>query len=255
MIGYRELASTSPEFGAAYRVIASEMAPEFLEPEDYIRARFRAQEHLAAEKNGRYRAPEGYRVHMLAAIDDDTPGVVGAVYGSFIPRIGVEVRGFGLVSYLAVTLDRRGMGVGRRLLEEFLKAIQEDASNQTDKAAFALVFEIEKHDKTDMERLVKKLGGYPLDIDFYQPSVREGRGEQQMNLWLLSLEHRLEPPREARQVQYPAEFIHRMVKSLFVYEYPGPTREGFRDDSKPYRALVRSLEGRTEVGFKPDVPS
>ena len=252
MISYREVAGTSPEFDAAYQVIASEMDPEFLEPEDDVRTRFQIQEHGQTEEESRFQPTEGYRVHMIAAVDDDECLVVGAVCGSFIPRIGAEARGFGLVSYLAVTLDRRGKGVGRRLLEEFLRVVQEDASSHTNRAAFALVFEIERQDKTDIERLVKKLGGYPLDIDFYQPSVRKGYDEQRMNLWLLPLEHEVRTPQEARRVRYPAEFIHRMVTSLFVYEYRGPTKERFRNDRKPYLALVRSLEGRAEVGFRLD---
>lgn len=252
MISYREVSGASPELGAAYQVIASEMDPEFLEPEECVRARFHEQEHLAEEETRRDRVPEGYRVHMFAALDEDTHAVVGAVYGSFIPRIGTEIRGFGLVSYLAVAHEYRGMGIARRLLEHFLDAIRADASHHTGQAAFALLFEIEKHGKSDMERLVRRLGGHPLDIDFYQPSVREGCREQQMNLWLLPLERQIGSPREAQQLKYPAEFIHRLVTSLFVYEYPGPAEDVFRQDSTPYRALMRSLEGRVEVDFSVD---
>ncbi len=52
----------------------------------------------------------------------------------------------------------------------------------TGKPTVGLLFEIEDEGKEPIEHLVLKMGGYPLDIDYYQPSVREGCDEQPMNL-------------------------------------------------------------------------
>jgi hypothetical protein len=187
---------------------------------------------------------------MIVAIDDQRSQVVGAVYGNFIPKIGMENRGFALVSYVAVHSEYRRKYIGRELLMEVTRAIQEDARSTTGRSVFCLLFEIEDKGKLEIEHLAQKLGAYPLDIDYYQPSVREGCEEQAMNLWLLPLDQPVRSVEEATQITFPAGDIHEMVKSLFIYEYPGPKKQGFDFGSVPYQALVRSLNNRSVVGFR-----
>src|SRR3990172_6742659 len=118
MITYLELNSKSPEFGDAYTVISMDIEPEFVEPEDYVRERFRIQEEGAKTAEERRMIPEGYRIHMIAAKEDKTNKVVGAIYTNFIPKIGNEKTGFALASYLAVLPEYRRQGIGKRLVEE-----------------------------------------------------------------------------------------------------------------------------------------
>jgi GNAT superfamily N-acetyltransferase len=250
MIVYRKLNAKSPEFHEAYEIILQGIDPEFVETEEYLRERFRIQEQGAGTAVERRMMPEGFRIHMIVAIDDQRSQVVGAVYGNFIPKIGMENRGFALVTYVAVRSEYRRRNIGRELLTELTRNIHEDARSTTGRSAFCLLFEIEDEGKREIEHLAQKLGAYPLDIDYYQPSVREGCEEQAMNLWLLPLDQPVRSVEEAKQITFPAGDIHEMVKSLFIYEYPGPRKQGFDFGSVPYQALVRSLNNRSVVGFR-----
>jgi GNAT superfamily N-acetyltransferase len=249
MIVYSELKSDSLEFHEAYAVISMDIEPEFVEPEEYVRERFRVQEQGAKTDEERRMIPEGYCIHMIAAKEDKTNKVVGAIYTNFIPKIGSENTGFALVSYLAVLPEYRRGGIGTRLVEEVIKPNHADSLRITGKPAVGLLFEIEDEGKEEIAGLVRKMGGQPLDIDYYQPSVREGSDEQPMNLWLLPLDKPIKSNEEAKVIKHPAAWIHDMVKSLFVYEYPGPDRSGFKETSKAYQALVSSLKGRNNGGL------
>ncbi len=194
--------------------------------------------------------PEGYRIHMIAALDNKARKVAGAIYSNFIPRIGSENLGFSLITYIAVRPEYRRQGIAMRLADEAIKAAHADSMRAIGKRAVGLLFEIENEGKAPVERLVQKLGGHPLDIDYYQPPVREGCSEQPMNLWLMPFDQPVHSWEEARKKKYPVEFIHDMVKSLFLYEYPGPDRSGFKEDSKPYQRLLCSVKNRRFIGFK-----
>lgn len=171
-------------------------------------------------------------------------------YQYFIPKIGGLNSGFALIGFLSVVPDYRRQGVGQKLVEEISQAVHQDSKKVTGDPAVGILFEIEDEGKEPIERLVLKMGGYPLDIDYYQPSVREGSDEQPMNLWFIPFEQPVRSIEEARQRTYPAAYIHDMVKSLFIYEYPGQDRAGFKESSKAYQALMASLKGRALVGFK-----
>ncbi len=250
-IQYVNLTHQSPEFDAAYDVISLDIDPEFVEPKLYIRERFRIQEEGAKTDDERRMVPEGYRIRAIAAKDKRTNKVVGAILSDFVPKIGKENRGFALIGYVSVLPDFRRREIGTQLIEEITKRTHDDALKISGKLAVGLLFEIEDEGKEPIERLVRKMGGYPLDIDYYQPSVRAGYDEQQMNLWLFPFDQPIRSPEEAKKKTYPTEYIHDMVKSLFIYEYPGQDRSGFKETSKAYQALIQSLRGRTVVGFKP----
>ena len=250
MITYLELNSKSSEFHEAYEVIGLDIDPEFVEPEDYVRERFRIQEQGAKTRDERRMVPGGYRIHMIASKDDQTGRIVGAIYTNFIPKIGDENRVFALVSYLAVLPEYRRQGIATQLVEAAIKPNHADALRITGKPAASLLFEIEDEGKEPIEGLVRKIGGYPLDIDYYQPTVREGCDEQPMNLWFLPFDQPVRSPEEAKSRTYPVAIIHNMVKSLFIYEYPGLDRSGFKETSKAYQTLVASLKGRQTVGFR-----
>jgi len=252
MITYLELGSKSPEFHESYEVIGLDIDPEFVEPEDYVRERFRIQEEGAKTEDERRLIPNGYRIHMIAAKDDQAGKIAGAIYTNFIPKIGDENRGFALVSYLAVLPDYRRQGIATQLIESAIKPNHADALRITGKPAVGLLFEIENEGKEPIEELVRKMGGWPLDIDYYQPSVREGCDEQPMNLWFMTFDQEITSLEEAKAKNYPVSFIHNMVKSLFIYEYPGQDRAGFKETSKAYQELIRSIGNRTVIGFKLD---
>ena len=78
----------------------------------------------------------------------------------------------------------------------------------------------------------------------------KGCDEQPMNLWLMPFDQHIESMREAKARKYPVAYIHDMVKSLFIYEYPGPDRSGFKETSTAYHPLIASLKGIAFVGFK-----
>jgi GNAT superfamily N-acetyltransferase len=250
LITYLELNSKSPEFHEAYEVICLDIAPEFVEPEDYIRERFRIQERGAKTEDERRMVPDGYWMRLLVAKDTQTNKIVGAITSNFIPKIGKINSGFALIGFLAVRQDYRRQGMGQRLVEEISKIVDRDSIEVTGKRAVGLLFEIEDEGKEPIEKLVLKKGGYPLDIDYYQPSVREGCNEQPMNLWLIPFDQPVKSPEDAKSRKYPVTFIHDMVRSLFIYEYPGSDRTGFKETSKAYLALVSSLKGKAAVGFR-----
>lgn len=252
MIKYCELSSTSPGFHDAYDVIGLDIDPEFVEPEEYVRERFRIQADGAKTEDERRMVPEGYRIHLIMAKDDQTNKVVGAIYTNLIPKTGAQKQGFALVSYLSVVPQYRRQGIASGLIEQAIKPNHADALKITGKPAACLLFEIEHEGKEAIQGLVRKMGGYPLDIDYYQPSVREGCDEQPMNLWLLPLNHPIRTREEAKSSSYSVGYIHDMVKSLFVYEYPGQDRSGFKESNKAYQAFIRSLGNRSEIGFKLD---
>ncbi len=245
-----KLNSRSPEFHEAYEVISFDIAPEFVEPEDAIHERLRIQDEGARTEKEKRTIPEGYRVHMTAAKDGKTHRLAGAVYSTFIPKIGSRNLGFSLVTYISVRREYRRQGIATDLVKNAAAHAYADALRITGKHAVGLLFEIDDEGKTAAEGLVQKMGGYPLDIDYWQPPVREGCSEQPMNLWMVPLDQTIRSRVEADEMKYPAGYIHDMVRSLFQYEYPGPDRTGFQENSKPYQALLHSLENRRLIGFK-----
>jgi GNAT superfamily N-acetyltransferase len=255
MTSYYELNSKSPEFSEAYALIMMDIDPEFVEPEEYIRSRFRVQENGAKTDDERRMIPEGYSIRMIVGKDDQNGKIAGVILTNFVPKIGKEWQGFALVGYLAVLPEYRRKGIATRLVDEAKVVADKDSIKVSGKPTFGFLFEIEDEEKDEVEQLVLKLGGYPLEIDYYQPSVREGYPDQPMNLWLLPFSS-IKSLDMARNRQYATQFIHDMVKSLFVYEYPGQDKSGFKEDSKANYALVLSTQGRASISFMWDkIPS
>lgn len=177
--------------------------------------------------------------------------MAGVIYGSHVPNASLDDRGVGFVCYIVVDARYRRRGVARKLVEALQKAVNDDAYKLTGKPPVGMLFEIEFDEHAAIKNLVTSLGGYPLDIVYYQPSVREGCAAQQMGLWFMP--YALYAP-DAQRAYFPTVFIHKMVRALFVNAHSGYGGKGFDMQSLPYQALTKSLLGRTKIALKTTHP-
>lgn len=246
-IEFCALTHNSPEFDAAYNVIAYDIAPEFLETKEFLRNRLRVRDEGAKSIQENTLLQEGYSLHLIAAKKDSK--VVGAIYGHLIALKNAANRGIGFVTYISVLPDYRKCGIGAKLVEELKNHIDRDAIRTTGRPIVGMVFEIEDDGKEAIKGLVRKHQGWPLDIVYFQPALRAGYQPEQMRLWLQSFEPGITTVEEASRTRFRAEFVTAIVRNMLVMEYVGPEMKGFDLSSKPYTAFLDSIDGRNEIGF------
>jgi len=246
-IDFVEICHDSPDFNAAYDVIAYDISPEYLETREFLKNRLRVRDEGPKSTQDKILLQDGYSLHLLAAKQKDK--VVGAIYGHLISLRDKEHRGIGFVTYISVLPEYQRNGVGTQLVEELKGHVDKDAIRITGKPVVGMVFEIEDEGKEAIKGLVHKQYGWPLDIIYYQPALRTGYQPEQMRLWLQSFEPRITSVEDAARTKFPAEFVTSLVRNMLVMEYVGPEMRGFDLSSKPYTAFLDSIKDRKEIGF------
>jgi len=242
-----ELTHESPEFDAAYDVIAYDISPEFLETKEFLKYRLRVRDKGPKSTQDKILLQDGYTLHLIAAVQNGK--VVGSLYGHLIAKIGPENRGIGFVTYITVHPEQRRQGIGTRLIDAFRKRANEDAHLITGRQIIGLVFEIEEEGKEAIKDCVSKIHALPLDIVYYQPALRQGYEPEQMNLWYLSCEPELTTEAAAKTFKLPSAIVTSIVRNMLVMEYVGPEMKGFDLTSKSYTEFIKSVGNRQEIGF------
>jgi hypothetical protein len=135
-----------------------------------------------------------------------------------------------------------------------------------------MVYEIESDGKEEIKGLVRKTNGWPLDIHYYQPAVRNTASAEsnhnlgpvparsaparrrnenacyRMQLWFQPLDPTVFSVEKAAAPVYPVKFIRSMVLNLLSMEYVGPEMNGFDPSSEACAGFLRSLRQRKEIG-------
>jgi ribosomal protein S18 acetylase RimI-like enzyme len=244
---FAELSHQSPEFDAAYNVFSRDIPSEFLEEKEFSRNRLRVRDEGPKSDHEKILVQDGYTLHLIAAKQGEN--VIGAIYGHLMSKIGEENRGVGFVTYISVLKNYRRQGIGSLLVDRLRKSIEQDSLRMTGKPIVGMVYEIETEGKEEIKSLVRKSHGYPLDITYYQPGLRQITEAEPMHLWFYPLDPLISDRKETCDVKYPVEFVRSMVLNLFTMEYVGPELRGFDLNSKPYTEFTKSLVGRTGIGY------
>lgn len=239
-----DLNHSSPELDAAYGVISRDISPEYLETAEFLKNRLAVRDKGARSDRERILVQDGYTLHLIAAKEGKK--IVGAIYGHLISKIGIENRGIGFVTYIAVLPEYRRQGIGTRLIQQLAERVNADTQPITGKPIMGMVFEIEENGKEEIKGAVSKLGARPLDIIYFQPALRKGYEPGQMHLWFQPLPPL--PPEAMADFKLPASLVTDMVRNMLVMEYVGPEMKGFDLASKPYQAFLDSVKGRKEIG-------
>lgn len=133
---------------------------------------------------GRGNPPNGWRKHLLLAApkgrESDPDALAGYVYGALLPGYG------GYLCYVGVAERARRLGVGRRLYEEFFRAMRADADELDEPPPF-VIWESHRpgpgappHERdvwNARTRLFDRVGGLWVDgIDFLSPNFDDHDG-------------------------------------------------------------------------------
>lgn len=246
IIHYIDLKHDSREFDAAYEVVSQDIAPEYLETAEFLKHRLRVRDKGPLTEQEKILVQDGYTLHLIAAKARNK--IIGAVYGHLISKIGPGNRGACFVTYLAVRQEHRRQGLGTTLIDCLRERVEADSRRITGKPLIGMVFEIEKEGKEAIKGTVMSLGAQPLDIVYFQPALRRGYEPEPMDLWFQPLPMLSSEADE--EFTLPVSEVTDMVRNMLVMEYVGPEMKGFDLESRPHKAFLDSVRGRTSVGVK-----
>lgn len=241
------MSSSSHEYEAVYDILAQDIPATCLEEPDFLRNRLRVRDNGPRNDKEKILLQDGYTLHLLAASEDGK--VTGAIYGHLISGIGIENRGVGFVTYVAVERSQRRSGIGALLLSELRRRLEHDAVEATRKPLVGMTYEIEFGNRKEIKAYLHKQGGFPLDITYYQPPVRRNTSAERIQLWLQPFDPPIYTAEQARHTTYPAAFVVSMVTNLLAMEYVGPDLNGLDPNSVSYTEFHKSIGARAQIGF------
>jgi len=217
----REIHATqAPAFRAAHRLLTrvfprAEMLPR------------RAWVQVLAERDAGVWTDLNW--HLFAA--ERGARTVGAATGTYLGHVNV-----GLVGYVALAASVRSQGVGPRLRWALRLAFERDARRLRGSALRAVIGEVAPENPW-LRRLVAQ-GAIPLDVPYYQPSVRPGHPAVPLVLYY--------QPMVAPRSSLPAAEVRRLLYAIW--------RRAYRVDrplTQPaFRKMLRSLAGRERIGSR-----
>lgn len=242
-----DLSYSSPEFDTGYDLLAQEIPAEFLEERGFLRNRLRVRDEGPKTDQERILVQHGYTLHLLAALADAE--VVGTIYGHLVSHIGPENCSVGYVTYVAVPASQRRKGIGAFLVTALRRRIERDAMAMTGKPAIGMLYEIEEHGREEIKAYLRRQGGWPLDVVYFQPGLRRHALPERMQLWLRPFDRPPMSAEQARRLSYPADFIVSMVTTLLTMEFVGQELEGFDLHSPAYTEFLQSVGTRRTIGF------
>lgn len=213
--------SADPAFRRAYRLLARVFPPAELVSRRDWRAVMR--EHEAGVWTD-------LAWHLVVA--ERGSALLGAATGSYLGSVNV-----GLIGYIAVANADRSRGLGPRLRRRLTEAFARDARRITSRPLAALVGEVES-DNPWLRHLVRRQGVIPLDIPYYQPSLRGRRPPVALVLYYQPLAR----PRRS----LPSGEVRRLLYALWRRPYRVPRPLG----RPAFRRMLRALEGRRQVGAR-----
>jgi hypothetical protein len=155
----------------------------------------------------------------------------------------------GYVTYVAVPASQRRKGIGAFLVTALRRRIERDAMAMTGKPAIGMLYEIEEHGREEIKAYLRRQGGWPLDVVYFQPGLRRHALPERMQLWLRPFDRPPMSAEQARRLSYPADFIVSMVTTLLTMEFVGQELEGFDLHSPAYTEFLQSVGTRRTIGF------
>jgi GNAT superfamily N-acetyltransferase len=166
--------------------------------------------------------------HLIIAERDGE--LLGAASGSYLGNVNV-----GIVGYLAVRADGRGLGLGPRLRRHLQRAFEQDARRILGRPLDAIVGEV-RVDNPWLRTLVRRDGAIALDFEYHQPALGRGRDAVPLVLYYQPLAK----PRRA----IPAAELKRLLYTMWRRPY----RIGRPLSRATFRKMLKGLEGRTRIG-------
>lgn len=168
------------------------------------------------------------RWHLLIA--EDRGEVIGVASGTYLGNINV-----GLVGYLAVSPQARGLGVGPKLRARLRTRFRQDARAIRGLQLEAVVGEV-RRDNPWLRALIRSEKVLALDFKYFQPRLRPGERPVALVLYYEGV---------ARQRQRLATAtIRKILYSVWrrIYRVRRPLFQ------PAFRRMLRDLEGRKSVG-------
>jgi GNAT superfamily N-acetyltransferase len=166
--------------------------------------------------------------HVFVATRGDD--VLGVATGTYLGNVNI-----GVIGYLAVHPEARGLGLGPRLRARLRTAFRRDARRVLGTELAGVVGEV-RRDNPWLRHLVRREDAVALDFPYYQPSLR--RGEQPVQ-FVFYYEGVGEPRKALR-----ARELSRLLYTIWrrVYRVARPLA------SSAFRRMVDHLAGRRIVG-------
>lgn len=168
--------------------------------------------------------------HLLVAEQDDV--VVGLASGTYLGNVNV-----GVVGYLAIVSDVRGLGIGTRLRRRLRQYFERDARRLSNQKLGAIIGEVSESNPW-IRVLQRREGVLLLDFTYYQPRLHDDHDASPFLLYYESLQQ----PR----ARLPVAELRRILYSIWrrVYRVSRPL------DRPGFRSMLRSLQGRRSVGTR-----
>lgn len=166
--------------------------------------------------------------HLLVA--EQTGRVLGAASGTYVGNLNLGVMG-----YLVVHPDARGLGLGPRLRRRLRGLFFRDARRLHGGPLGALVGEV-RRDNPWLRRLIRRPSVVALDFPYCQPDLRRNVPPVEFVLY----RETFEGPRRTMTAKELRQLLYNVWRR--VYRIPRPM------SSPVFRRMMRSLAGRRVVG-------
>jgi hypothetical protein len=155
--------------------------------------------------------------------------VLGAASGTYVGSLNM-----GFVGYVVVRPEHRAAGLGARLRRRLVRAFRGDAAAVRGDPLEAVVGEVHA-DNPWLRRVVAREGALALDVPYFQPSLDRHHAIPLVLYW---------QPLGRRRRSLPVGLVRRLLYAMWrrAYRVPRPLTH------PTFRAMLRSLEGRTRVG-------
>lgn len=146
------------------------------------------------------------RIEVLLALDGET--VLGGATVEFYR--GAEC---GLLTYIAVAAQRRGHGVGRRLIQAARAALHDIAGRPVPLLAETETYDdaSDDHERAEIierQRRLARMGAWLVDFDYVMPPLRPGLSPRRLHLMLL------DDPQPGRPIVLSSHMVRALVIEL-----------------------------------------
>lgn len=150
----------------------------------------------------------------------------------------------GFLGYIGITPKFQGQGFGKKLLNQIIETIREDAKEIGEKEPIGLAAEVEKEEQPDITREVRearnrRIGFFRSQgakiiegVDYFQPSLTED--QPTIPLWLMII-----PLNQEYWERLTPEKISQVIKAIYKKVYV--IHDGCPYDKKFIEKLIKSI--------------
>ena len=196
-------------------------------PESEISDKNQFIEVLEAKINNRL-YPDNYHLRVYSESD----GVLAVSCGYYISEINM-----GLIHYLTVQKCIRSRGIGSAMRSDLLTCFDKDAFRILKKPAEGYLGEV-KNTNPWLHILEEKHQVFPIDIDYFQPELRSGKGDVKFVLYY--------QPRNKISDSLTKTDVVEIITSIYknVYDIKFP------NENESFKKILNSVKNKTYITKK-----